>query len=196
MRALPLLVLGLATALSGPGCGEEDEFRGAPDPATERNDRPAKPPPGWRTLANRQAGFTISVPRGWTVRTQGTATLIRSRDRLLAVTVAADRSESGRTMRPRAYARRAFRAIPGFRRLRAQRVRRVGDSPYPNARVDGRGTLAGRRQRQHISVTAFRRARRVTYSVVAFGANARRRTPHAGPLATMLASLRGRRPAF
>ena len=87
MRAIALL-LATAAALGAAGCDEEDEFTGSPDPATEQSDRPAKPPPGWHTVANRRAGFTLSVPRDWATRTRKSATLIRSRDRLIAVTVA------------------------------------------------------------------------------------------------------------
>lgn len=194
MHAPAVALLVVIVALAAAGCGEEDEFRDSPDPATEKSDRPAKPPPGWRTLRNRGAGFTLSVPRTWDVTTRGTATLIRSHDRVLAVTVAADRSESGRSLRPRVYARRAFRALPGFKRLRIDRTRRVPRSTYPNARLDGRGTLKKRRQRQRISVAAFRRPGHVTYTVLAFGADGGRRAPHARALTTLLASLRGRRP--
>ena len=177
------------------GCGEEDEFAGSPDPATERSDPPAKPPPGWRTFANRRTGFTVSVPPGWSVRVRRSATLIRSPDRLVAVTIAADRSEPARTMPPREYARRTFRALPGFRRLKAAAARPVEHSPYPSARVHGTGTLADTRQRQRITVAAFRRARRVTYTMVAFSADLRRAV-HARKLKLLRASLRGRRPAL
>jgi hypothetical protein len=181
-------------ALATAGCGDDEKFEGSPDPATERSDRPAEPPPGWRTLANRRAGFTVSIPDDWAARTRSSATLIRSSDRLVAVTVAADRSEPGRRTRPLAYARRAFRALPGFRRLRAGRGRRVARSPYPTGRVDGAGTLAGRRQRQRITVAAFRRPGRVTYTVVAFSAVLDGAAPHAGTLDVLLGSLRARRP--
>jgi hypothetical protein len=190
------LVLAAAAALAAAGCGDEDEFAGSPDPATERSDRPAEPPPGWRTFSNRRAGFTLSLPPGWPARTRKSATLIRSSDHLLAVTVAADRSEPGRTTRPRQYARRAFRALPGFRDLKAPAARRVRGSPYASARIDGSGTLADRRQRQRITVAAFRRARRATYTVVAFSAVVGRAPAHAGPLGRLLASLRARRPAL
>lgn len=193
MRAIALLLAAACSVPAATGCGEEDE-PGAPDPATERSDRPAEPPPGWRTFANGRAGFTLSVPNGWPARTRKSATLIRSSDRLLAITVAADRSESGRTTRPREYARRTFRALPGFKRLRAKPARRVRGSPYPNARVDGTGTLANRRQRQHITVAAFRRPDRVTYTVVAFAAPVGRAPAHAGALRQLLASLRAQRP--
>lgn len=194
MRAIALL-LATAAALGGAGCGEEDEFAGSPDPATERNDRPAKPPPGWHTVANRRAGFTLSVPRGWATRTRKSATLIRSRDRLIAVTVAADRSEDGRTTRPRQYARRTFRALPAFRKLRSAPARRVRGSPYRSARVDGGGTLAKRRQRQRITVAAYQRPGRATYTVVAFSARVGGGGPvYAGAVRAILASLRAQRP--
>jgi hypothetical protein len=192
VRATALLVAALIAGLAGSGCGEEDEFAGSPNPAKERSDPPAKPPSGWRTFANRRAGFTLSVPPGWPARARGSATLIRSTDRLVAVTVAADRSEAARTAPPRRYARRTFRALPGFRKLKINAVRKVKRSPYSSARVDGAGTLPERRQRQHITVAAFQRRRRVTYTVVAFSASA----AHSGEIDLMLARLRARRPAL
>ena len=62
-------------------------------------DKPAAPPAGWRTVENAAAGFTIAVPRSWAAATKRGATLIRSKDRLVAVTVAADRSPEGKAER-------------------------------------------------------------------------------------------------
>jgi hypothetical protein len=195
VRATALLVAALA-GVAMLGCGEEDEFAGSPDPATEGSDPPAKPPPGWRTFANRRTGFTVSLPPRWSARVRRSATLIRSPDRRVAATVAADRSEPARTAAPREYARRTFRALPGFRRLEAGGARPVARSPYPSARVNGSGTLAETRQRQRITVAAFRRARRVTYTIVAFSADLSGAPVHARELKLLLASLRGRRPAL
>ena len=114
----------------------------------------------------------------------------------MAVTVAADRSEAARTTPAREYARRTFRALPGFRQLKPTNARKVKGSPYPSARVDGSGTLVERSQRQRITVAAFRRPRRVTYTVVAFAARSAGAPAHAGELEQMLASLRARRPAL
>jgi hypothetical protein len=192
VRATALLVAAVIAALAGVGCGDEDQFAGSPNPARERSDPPAKPRAGWRTFTNRRAGFTLSVPPGWPARARGSATLIRSSDRRVAVTVAADRSEAARTAPPGRYAQRTFRALPGFRNLKVNAVRKVKRSPYASARVDGAGTLAERRQRQHITVAAFQRPRRVTYTIVAFSASA----AHSGEVDLMLASLRARRPAL
>jgi hypothetical protein len=193
VRATAFLVAALIAGLGGAGCGEEDEFTGSPNPAKEHNDPPAKPPPGWRTFKNPRAGFTLSVPPGWPARARGSATLIRSSDRLVAVTVAADRSEAARTVPPRRYALRTFRALPGFRNLKpAELTRKVEGSPYRGARVNGTGMLVKRRQRQQISVATFQRPQRVTYTVIAFSAS----PAHAGEVNRMLASLRARRPAL
>lgn len=194
MRASAVLAIGVVAMFAAAGCGGEDEFKGSPDPATERNHRAAKPPPGWRTFANRRAGFTLSIPRDWRARTRRGATLIRSSDRLMAITVAADRSSDGRETRPRRYARQAFRALPGFRRLRPREAARVRRSPYASRRMDGSGVLARRRQRQRITVAAFQRRGRVTFTVVAFSAAIPAAGPHRRALGTLLASLRGRRP--
>lgn len=191
MRATALLAAALIAGLAGAGCGEEDELTGSPNPAKERNDPPAKPPLGWRTFTNEPAGFTLSVPLGWPARTRGSATLIRSSDHLVAITVAADRSEAARTVPPRRYALRAFRALPGFRNLKpAEVARKVEGSPYKSGRVNGTGTLVRRRQLQQITVATFQRPQRVTYTVVAFSGSA----AHAGELNRLLASLRARRP--
>jgi hypothetical protein len=117
-------------------------------------------------------------------------------DRLLAITVAADRSESARTTRPLEYATRTFRALPGFRRLRRDKRRDVARSRYPSARVDGTGRLADTGRRQRITVAAFRRPGRVTYTIVAFSANVGRTPAHSGELKLLLASLRARRPVL
>jgi len=192
VRATALLVAALAAGLTGVGCGDEDEFTDSPNPAKEQSDPPATPPSGWRTFKNPRAGFTLSVPPGWPARARGSATLIRSTDHLVAVTVAADRSEVARTVAPRRYALRTFRALPGFRNLKVNAVRKVKRSPYSNARVDGAGTLARRRQRQRITVAAYQRPHRVTYTVIAFSTS----SMHAGEVDAMLASLRARRPAL
>jgi hypothetical protein len=157
---LPLL---LAAALVA-GCGEDDEEK-AP---SERADRAAKPPRGWRTVSNHSAGFTIAAPRRWTARTRKGATLIRSDDRLVVVTVAADRSEEGRGTHPARYARLTLLNLPEFEGRVSPRVRRVRGSPYGSARVDGFGTVRTSRRLQRITVATYRLPGRVTYTAVVF----------------------------
>ena len=192
MRGLATLACALLASVVG--CGEEKKLEGSPDPQTERVDRPAQPPAGWYTVKNRVAGFTVSVPDGWTVRKRSGATLVRSTDQLLVVTVAADRSKSGRDTRSRRYARQAFRALPGFKRLRLTKSGPVRGSRYESSRADGSGVLDKRRQRQRLTVAAFRRPGRVTYTAIAFRAEVSGRAPYGAALATLLRSFRMRRP--
>lgn len=194
VRAIAILACALIAGFSAGGCGSEEKTEGSPDPAGEPVDAAAKPPSGWRTISNRSAGFTLSVPRSWTVRTRGTATLVRSTDRLIVVTVAADRSRAGRGTPPADYARQAFDALPGFHRLEARRSGDVPHSPYETARIDGSGRLQARKQDQRVVVATYTRPKRVTYTAVAFAADIGGGIPHGRELDTLLASLRGRRP--
>jgi hypothetical protein len=136
----------------------------------------------------------MAVPNAWTVRKRGAATLVRSPDRLLVVTFAADRSETGRNTPAAKYARRAFTSLPGFARLKARAGRRVVKSPYESRRIDGTGRLRARKQKQCVTVTSFRRPGRVTYTAVVFGAHVGRCIPHQGALRRLLSSFRARPP--
>ena len=185
-RALPLLLAALL--LGVPGCGDDEE-----EPE-ERSDRPAAPPSGWRTVENGPAGFTLAVPRSWRARTNGNVTLIRSEDRLVVVTIAADRSKAAKELAPATYARRTVEALPGFEGSISIRVRPVRGSPYRTARVEASGTVRTSRRAQRITVVAFQRPGQATYAAVVF------RNPRFDPrfdepaLSRMLRTLRARPP--
>ena len=180
-----------ATALVASGCMGDAK---PADRRGERADPPARPPAGWRTVRNDTAGFSVAVPRSWTARTKAGATVIRSRDRLVAVTVAADRSEFGRNRPPGDYARQVLERLPGFEGSISPEVRRVPGSPYASGRVEGTGSLSTARRGQAISVIAFRRPRRVTYSVIVFR-NASFRGFDDRAVGRMLRTFRARPPA-
>jgi hypothetical protein len=150
-------------------CGGDSKPRVLPpDPARETSDAPAKPPSGWRTVRNPRAGFSIAIPRDWAARTRRGATLIRSGDHLLALTVAADRGELGREIAPRAYARRTLAALPGFKGGLQPLPGDALDSPYANARMDARGKLERGGREQRVSAIVFQRKGRVSYVAIAF----------------------------
>jgi hypothetical protein len=157
-RTLPLLTLLVVAA----GCGGDDST-----PPAEHADPAARPPHGWKTVRNRAAGFTLSVPRNWTARVKGAATLIRSKDKLLVITVAADRGEEGRDLTATAYARQTLESLPEFEGSEGA-AGRVRGSPYRSARVDGGGTLKTSKRPQRIVVVAYRRPKKVMYALVAF----------------------------
>jgi hypothetical protein len=185
----------LALALAPSGCGGGDDAP-APDPADERADAPVAAPAGWRTLVNRTAGFSVAIPPGWTARKRRTATLIRSGDRLLALTLAADRSRSGRETGAAEYARRTLTGLPSFDGPPPHAVGRVRGSPYESAQVESTGRLATSARPQRVSVAVLQRPGQVTYTAVAFR-NARVRPHlHDRTLGRLLATFRARPPAL
>jgi hypothetical protein len=186
-RAWPLLPAAAVLALAA--CGDSE-----PAAPEERADAPARPPAGWRTVENARAGFTIAAPRRWRASDRRDATLLRTRDRLAVLTVAADRGRTGRDAEAARYALATLDALPGFEGSTSGRPRRVRGSPYETARVDARGTLRTSRQPQRISVVAYRRPGRVTYVVLAFrNARANRRRNEV-ELDRMLRTLRAQPP--
>jgi len=160
-----LLAVGCASALGA--CGEDDPAA-PPTVVEERADRRGPLPAGWKRVVNRRAGFSLGIPPGWTARGARGATVVRSGDRLLAASIAADRSEDGRELAPASYARRTARGLQGYRRLRVSRPRPARGSRYRGATVTATGTFARTRVRQAIRVTALRRRGQVTYTLIFF----------------------------
>ena len=141
---------------------------------------------------NRQAGFSVAVPPRWTMRRQKNGTLVRSADRLLVLSLQADRSEAGRDTPAAAYALRTLESLPGFRELEGATGPPLRGSPYESGLAVGIGTREATQQPQRVTVAALRRPGLVTYAAVAFS-DARAR--HGRALRRLLATLRGRPPA-
>jgi hypothetical protein len=119
-------------------------------------------------VRNDRAGFTIAAPRRWSARTRRRATLLRAADRLVAVTLNADRSSQGRETPAPGYARDVLEELPGFEGDLSARVRRVRGAPYRSARVDGVGSVRTSRRAQRITVAVYQRPGLVTYAAVVF----------------------------
>lgn len=186
-------VTPLAVAIVVAACGGGGTNGSSAPAGPERSDRPAVPPAGWRTVRNRSAGFTVSVPRTWTAATRRAATLLRSDDRLVALSLSADRSRPGRDSQPAAYALGTLRQIPGFDG-HPGRVRRVRGSRYPAVQVTGTGRVRGSRARQRVTVASLRRRGFVTFTVIAFR-NARVRPRfNDAVIERIVRSLRGQAP--
>ena len=195
MRAA-LRTLAALTALTLPSaaCQDDDEDRDAGSDGARTSERPPRPPPGWRTVTNPVLGVSISAPKTWPADTSRRATLVRSDDQLVSITVAADRSPAGRRLTPARYARRTIRSLPGFRGRVQRRARRVRGSPYPSAVLDGRGTVSSTSRPQVISVAVFRDEGRASYSAIVFR-NARVKPRfNDRTIARILPTLRGRAP--
>jgi hypothetical protein len=151
--------------------------------------------PGWTRVRNDAAGFTLSVPPGWTARGSGrSSTLLRSRGGALAVAGAADRSNDGAHDAPVTYVQRTVRNLPGYRRLRIGRPVPVPGLRYPAAGVAATGTFARTGVRQAIALYALHRPGRVTYTVAVFRSAAIPVARSAPYVAVILRSFRARPP--
>ena len=190
MRWRPVLVCVVLAA--GPaGCGGSSSSGGSSP--KETTDPPAAPLPGWLRLINDTAGFSISLPPGWTTGRSGEgSTLIRSTDRALALAGSADRSKEGAGDSPTTYAERTVRHLNGYRDLRFGHAVPVPGLRYPAARLTATGTFARTRVRQAITLYALHRPGIVTYTLAVFRSAATPAARYAPYVQAILRSFRGR----
>jgi hypothetical protein len=190
VRWRPLLVC-LLLAAAPAGCGGSSSSAGSSP--NETTNPPATPLPGWTRLVNNTAGFSLSLPPGWATRRSGEgSTLIRSRDRALAVAVSADRSDDGAGDPPTTYLQRTVRHLNGYRNLRLGRAVPVPGLRYPAARLTATGTFSHTRVRQAITLYALRRPGIVTYTLAVFRSAAIPAARYAPYVQVVLRSFRGR----
>ncbi len=166
-RRLAILLPVLACATAAGGCGDDEPAPVSTTPQ-ERADRRGPLPRGWTRVVNRRAGFSLGIPPGWKARGARGATLVRSGDRLLAVSIAADRSADGRDLPADVYVRRTANSLEGYRALRVGRPQPLRGARYPGSTVSARGVFARTSLRQAIRVTALRRRGRVTFTLIFF----------------------------
>jgi hypothetical protein len=168
MRWRPLLVcLAVAGALAG--CGGSSSSSSRTSAAAETADPPAAVPRGWSRVVNRGSGFSLSLPPGWaSTRSSTGGTLIRSRDRGLALAVSADRGRDGVRDAPTTYVERTARSLSGYRSLRAGRAVALPGLRYPAAQLTAIGTFRRTGVHQAITLYALRRPGRVTYALAVF----------------------------
>jgi hypothetical protein len=188
-----------ALALAGCGGSKDDvaseSTAAASEPAparTETVDAPASLPASWTREVNRRGGFSFGVPRGWKAERRGPVSLVRSFDRLVAISIAADRSAGGLELAPGSYARRAAAALRGYRGApEVGRPRGFAHPRYDASQVRGEATARGGVD-QRIAAVVLRRRGLATFTAV-IAANAKRVSGADRRLAAQLVrSLRGR----
>jgi hypothetical protein len=160
----------LLVALALAGCDDsEDETETPPPPPPppkkESVQRLPKLPDDWERHVSRAGGFAFGVPRGWEVSDRGDGSLIRSFDRLVAISIVPDRSDGALELPVDQFATRAAEALPGFReRLRLKGKGRF-EHRYEGAEVRAVGTAKGGID-QRVSVIVLRRDELATFTVV------------------------------
>jgi hypothetical protein len=200
MIRIPTLALCTATfALAACGGGDSTGTSTttttkppAPPPKETRDPLPNRPHE-WKRYINERGGYALLLPRGWEPNSRGPSTLIRSFDRLVAISIAADRSRAGLDTPIADYATTTAKALGGFnapphiRGTRPFKHRYEGVEAFGSARAKG-----GIDQR--VSVIVLRRDDQVTITAV-LAANAKHAARHSERIARrVIATLRTRPP--
>ena len=167
------LVVLLALAVAG--CGGSDDGSSTtttpgPAPKETRDPLPERPQ-DWRPYVNARGGYALLLPRGWKAEAAGPRTLIRSYDRLVAISIAPDRSGAGRVTEIEDYATRTADDLGGFEDGFDPRGMRPFDHRYQAVEVFGTGTSRDGVD-QRASVIVLRRDEVATVTAV-LAANAK-----------------------
>jgi hypothetical protein len=171
--------LALLLAITLTGCGgsggdssttAETTTNPAP-PATETRDPLPARPKEWHPYVNRRGGYALLLPRGWSPDGDGPRTLIRSYDRLVAISIAPDRSARALDTPIADYATRTADELRGFQHGLEVKGMRPFPHRYAGTEVFGGGTSPDGVD-QKASVIVLRRDDTATITVV-LAANAK-----------------------
>jgi hypothetical protein len=185
-----LLVGGALVAAAGCG-GDDGSEAEAPEPRAETVDPLPKLPDDWKRYVNHREGFAIGRPPGWKAERRPKVTLLRSPDRLVAVSISADRSPQAVEISLRDYAPQVVEALRGFENLKPGEPR-FFEHRYQGVRVSATARARDSDIRQRLIFIGLRRDRLVTYGVL-IARNAEHDSGFYGSQAIrMVRTLRGR----
>jgi hypothetical protein len=153
-RLAALAVAG-AALIALPGCGTEVE---PPEPrVAETVHRVPDLPAGWRAHVNTAGGYAFGLPRGWRASDHGARTEVRSYDRLVAITINADRTDEAIALDPAEFAAAALAAAPGYEEPLAPGPPREFEHRYEGSQVTAGGTAKATGLKLDVSEIALRR---------------------------------------
>jgi hypothetical protein len=185
-----LLVGGALVAAAGCG-GDDGSEAEAPEPRTETVDPLPKLPGDWKRYVNHREGFAIGLPPGWKAEGRPKATLLRSPDRLVAVSISADRAPEALEISLRDYGPQVVEALRGFKDLKAGKTH-FFEHRYQGVRVSATARARESDIRQRLIFIGLRRDRVATYGVL-IARNAEQDSGFYGRQAIrMVRTLRGR----
>jgi hypothetical protein len=179
------------SSLAGCGGGGSGSSSGTtPTGPAETIDPAAKPPRGWQTYISPVAGFSVSVPPAWTVAPSGGSSLLSSPDKVVAISITADRTGEALDAPLESYAADTLKNLSGFSGLTPTGVRPY-KAQYPAAIATADGTLASSGVKQRLTLVVLRREGIAAYPVLA-SRNAGVSSPFVKQVDAVIHSLRGR----
>lgn len=188
----PLVALCIiAAALVGVGCGGGSSSGGGQGPP-EQSDPPARLPARWHRVINQSGGFSLGLPPGWGARNSQQSTLVRSADGALAISVAADRSDPGRSTPVDAYLRQTVTGLGGYGALSVGKPTPLPKAHYPGVRLTASGRFNRTGVRQKIDAVAERHAGVGTFTLLFFRSAKVSNKRYAATTARIVRTLRSR----
>jgi hypothetical protein len=196
VRAPAILLVGASLALGA--CGGDGETtsststvdKAVPD-EVEKAEKVPDLPDGWTVLSDPVQGFRLGAPPGWKDgrdcllegASPGDVTVLCSPDKLVTLSITADRSADGLTLDPADFAQQTLDqlAAEGFRGPLDAREPKPFDARYRGASVTAKGTSTSG-VRENVTVVTMRRDGVATFAAV-IAANADRPTDPAVELA-------------
>jgi hypothetical protein len=175
-RATTALALATCSALLLAACGggdEESTTRTTTAPPPERETRDPLPdrPEDWKRFVNERGGYALLLPRGWEPDRDGSRTLVRSFDRLVALSIVPDRAAESLETPIAEYARNTAAGLRGFEDGLEVKETRPHAHRYDAVEVFGTGTSRDGVD-QRVSVIVLRREQLATITAV-LAANAK-----------------------
>jgi hypothetical protein len=181
------LLASLAGCGSGGSGSSETTSTVRPPETTER---PAVPPKGWQKYVNLSVGFSISIPPGWEEGADGNSALIRSPDKVVAISVTADRTGEALDAPLESYASDTLKNLDGFSNLMITGTRPY-EAQYPAAIATADGTLTRSGVPERLTLVVLRREGIAAYPVLVTR-NAKVQSPFVKQVDAIIHSLRGR----
>jgi hypothetical protein len=187
------VLLSVAAIVAAAGCGSDSSDEQPPEPRhAEDADPLPNLPPGWKPYLNRGGGFAVGLTPGWQASRDGSGSLIRSFDRLAAVSISPDRTPDAEDLGLDEFATRALRALPDVSRPSGPRPY---DHHYDAVESNYVVTDGDSGVEQRNSLIVIRRDHLVTFTVL-IASNADPRARPAEQLARkVVATLRSQPPS-